>query len=67
MKELESLRGDDILDNCPFCGSDLLDRVSTARMLHEAHETLEKLVLAERGSEEFEELLAEVERFVGVG
>ena len=56
---------EDIASNCPFCGwSDLEDWQAT--MLHEAHDNLEALALAESGSVEFEEALAKARRFVGV-
>lgn len=56
---------EDIASNCPFCGwSDLEDWQAT--MLHEAHDNLEALALAEPGSSAFEEALAEARRLVGV-
>ena len=56
---------EDVLSNCPFCGWSDTEEWQ-ARMLHEAHDNLEALALAEPGSAEFEERFAELRRFVGV-
>lgn len=55
---------DELATNCPFCGFDAPDW--QAKMLHEAHDTLERLALADLDSDEFDDLLNEMRRFLGV-
>jgi hypothetical protein len=57
-------RSEDVEMNCPFCGHDAEEWQAT--MLHEAHEQMELLALADPGSDEFKRHLAEIARFVGV-
>lgn len=57
-------RSEDLETNCPFCGHDAEEW--QAKMLHEAHEQLELLALADLDSYEFDRHLQELRRFVGV-
>lgn len=58
-------QGQDVPTNCPFCGADGREEWQ-AEFLHDAHDQIEALALADRGSEEFDRLLASVASFVGV-